>query len=77
MAETLVRKEVLDWLKTRGVTLVRLFSNCSTLCHNLSPSPASPRSYVGIINNECKKLFPSFVSCSVCSVYVLQTLLLC
>ncbi|RAL46540.1 hypothetical protein DM860_004819 [Cuscuta australis] len=67
MAETTVCKEALEWLKTRGVTSVRLFSDCSILCHNLLPY-ANPQSYVCIINNECKKLFCSFVSCSVCFV---------
>ncbi|VFR00568.1 unnamed protein product [Cuscuta campestris] len=65
MAETLACKETLVWLKARDTSNVRLFSDCSTLCHYLGSASTTSRAYIGISFHECKVLLRTFTSCSV------------
>ncbi|RAL42713.1 hypothetical protein DM860_009220 [Cuscuta australis] len=65
MAETLACKETLVWLKARDTSNVRLFSDCSTLCHYLGSASTTSRTYIGIYFHECKVLLRTFTNCSV------------
>ncbi|VFQ60660.1 unnamed protein product [Cuscuta campestris] len=59
-------KEALSWLKERGVTEVALFSDCSLLIQALNKRQAEDRSYLGIIESECRLLASSFSQVHFC-----------
>ncbi|VFQ77059.1 unnamed protein product [Cuscuta campestris] len=52
-------KEALSWLKERGVTEVALFSDCLLLIQALNRRQVDDRSYLGIIESECRLLASS------------------
>ncbi|RAL53426.1 hypothetical protein DM860_007098 [Cuscuta australis] len=64
LAKTMAAKEVLIWLKSRGVTSVRVLSDCATLCHNMANPCMEDRSYIGITSSDCRKLKQGFNNCS-------------
>ncbi|XP_031097083.1 uncharacterized protein LOC116001340 [Ipomoea triloba] len=65
MAETIACKEVLAWLRDRGVDSIRIFTDCSQLCSGLS-RPHSPYfSYVGLYIDACKSAIACFLFCHI------------
>lgn len=56
-------KEVLSWLKGRGVTSVILHTNCSGLHRYLTAPVVAIRSYVGIATDGCREIMSSFLNC--------------
>ncbi|XP_019161408.1 PREDICTED: uncharacterized protein LOC109158044 [Ipomoea nil] len=59
MAETLACKEALSWLKQRGEQVVQIYTDCQTLRTNLESS-IQPRSYLGYVLDECRRLIATF-----------------
>ncbi|RAL44414.1 hypothetical protein DM860_011691 [Cuscuta australis] len=59
VGEAFAIKEALSWLKERGVTEVALFSDCLLLIQALNRRQVDDRSYLGIIESECRLLASS------------------
>ncbi|VFQ70457.1 unnamed protein product [Cuscuta campestris] len=66
VGEVFAIKETLSWLKERGVTEVALFSDCSLLIQALNRRQADDRSYLGVIESECRLLASSFSQVHFC-----------
>ncbi|XP_019175433.1 PREDICTED: uncharacterized protein LOC109170737 [Ipomoea nil] len=64
MVEALACKEALSWLKDRGEQAVQIFTDCQTLRAYLD-STVRPRSYLGYVLDECRRLMTTFHFCSV------------
>ncbi|VFQ97541.1 unnamed protein product [Cuscuta campestris] len=56
VGEAFAIKEVLSWLKERGVTEVASFFDCSLLIQALNKQQTDDRSYLGVIESECRLL---------------------
>ncbi|XP_031116838.1 uncharacterized protein LOC116020508 [Ipomoea triloba] len=65
MAESLACKEVLSWLKDRGLDSVHLFTDCSVLRSLLNSEHSHVYSYVGFSLEASKAIMSTFHSVSV------------
>ncbi|XP_031104361.1 uncharacterized protein LOC116007834 [Ipomoea triloba] len=65
MAESMACKEVLSWIKDRGVSTVALYTDCVNLQHLLASDHRSLYSYVAYSVNASKAIMSTFTTCSV------------
>ncbi|XP_019199809.1 PREDICTED: uncharacterized protein LOC109193407 [Ipomoea nil] len=63
MAEALACKEVLSWLRNRGIDSIQLFTDCLVLQQYLSSTTRSPRSYLGYAIDSCRTSILVFENC--------------
>ncbi|XP_031097306.1 uncharacterized protein LOC116001533 [Ipomoea triloba] len=64
MAETLACKEVLSWLRGRGLSAVHIYTDCSTLKKLLTSAQTSLFSYVGFAIDATRAILSTFHICS-------------
>ncbi|XP_031099794.1 uncharacterized protein LOC116003992 [Ipomoea triloba] len=65
MAESMACKEVLSWLRARGVEQVKLYTDCANLQALLSSSHSNLYSYIAFSIQASKAIMSSFIHCSV------------
>ncbi|XP_019159712.1 PREDICTED: uncharacterized protein LOC109156329 [Ipomoea nil] len=63
MAEALACKEVLSWLRDRGINSIQLFTDCLVLQQYLSSSTRSSRAYLGYTIDSCRTSMLTFENC--------------
>ncbi|XP_019160490.1 PREDICTED: uncharacterized protein LOC109157064 [Ipomoea nil] len=63
MAEANACKEVLSWLRNRGIQSIDLFTDCLVLQQYLSSTTHSSRSYLGYAVDSCRTIMSSFDYC--------------
>ncbi|XP_019178176.1 PREDICTED: uncharacterized protein LOC109173403 [Ipomoea nil] len=68
MVEAFACKEVLSWLRARGVRSIELFTDCLILQQYLSSMTRSPHSYLGYAIDSCRTSMLAFDYCSLCYV---------
>ncbi|XP_019155029.1 PREDICTED: uncharacterized protein LOC109151884 [Ipomoea nil] len=67
-AEALACKEALSWLRARAVTTVTIYTDCAIVQNYISKTSSTPRSYVGIVINDCRAIMATFTYVSLFSV---------
>ncbi|XP_031116020.1 uncharacterized protein LOC116019789 [Ipomoea triloba] len=65
MAKSLACKEVLSWLKGRGLNSVHIYTDCSTLKSLLTSAQSTLLSYVGFAIDAARAILSTFHTCSV------------
>ncbi|XP_031111762.1 uncharacterized protein LOC116015729 [Ipomoea triloba] len=65
MAESVACKEVLSWIRDRGLTSVALHTDCTALQRLLSSEQSNLHSYVGFSLNASKAILSSFTHFSI------------
>ncbi|XP_019155488.1 PREDICTED: uncharacterized protein LOC109152296 [Ipomoea nil] len=75
MAEALACKEVLSWLRDRGINSIQLFTDCLVLQQYLSSTTQSSRSYLGYAIDSCRTSMLTFENCLIRHVPILDNYL--